>query len=122
MNLKRSQKMFSNCLTCQVEDCPDRHKGIGCEFYYNKNINSLESTMMFNENFDKRCDAVPNCPVREVHALEKWFRDCATQWLNGFKAEIEQFPTADELSIECRGAQLDLITELIEMVNKKAKI
>ncbi len=113
--------MFNSCSTCQVEDCGNRQNGIGCEFYYNKNINSLESVMMFNENFDKRCDAVPTCPVREVHALERWFRDCAAQWLEGFKGEIEQFPTADELGMECRAAQLDLITELIEKVNKKVK-
>ena len=113
--------MFSTCTTCQVIGCKYRvNDGIkGCVHYYNKNISTLEGTMMLNENYRKEVKAAPTCPFNQVQALEEWFRDCAKQWLTGFKAEIEQLPTVDDLSIECRDVQLELITELIERINRK---
>jgi hypothetical protein len=113
--------MFSTCATCDIKCCNERvNDGIkGCGNYYNKNINTLEGTMNLNENFDKLGKVAHRAPYSEVKDIEKWSRDCTKQWLKGFKAEIEQFPTVDDLSIECRDVQLELINTLIERVNKK---
>lgn len=113
--------MFNTCTTCDIKCCDRRvNDGIkGCADYYNKNINTLEGIMMLNENYHKEVKAAPLCPFNQVQALEEWFRDCAKQWLEGFKKEIEQFPTTDELSIYYRNINLELIKKLLASINKK---
>ncbi len=113
--------IFGKCTTCQVINCDYRcNDGVKtCNGYYNKNISSLERIITLNENFHKEVEATPHSPFNEVQALEKWFLGCTKQWLEGYKAEVEQFPTADAGSIDFRDDLLTILDELLASISKK---